>query len=253
MNHLVAHVSIGRRTALIALCLTWIALLTGCKSYPAMEEAQSALESTDQLRVETDKHGIHFIPAQPTSDLGIILYPGASIAPESYAPMMRALAEQGMIAVISRFPSNLAILAPNRATQISSKYDEQVNRWILGGHSLGGAMATRFIKSQGPVPDQFPALFLLAAYPSAADSISDYGLHALSLSASEDGLTSAAEIDTSRLRLPPHTQFITIEGGNHAQFGWYGEQEKDNPALISREQQQTQILNALDDLIQRVR
>ena len=29
--------------------------------------------------------------------------------------------------------------------------------------------------------------------------------------------------------LPPGTRFIPIEGGNHAQFGWYGDQNGDNP------------------------
>jgi hypothetical protein len=29
---------------------------------------------------------------------------------------------------------------------------------------------------------------------------------------------------------------VSIEGGNHAQFGWYGPQEGDNPATISREE-----------------
>jgi hypothetical protein len=37
---------------------------------------------------------------------------------------------------------------------------------------------------------------------------------------------------------------VPIKGGNHAQFGWYGAQEGDNPATISREEQQAQILTA---------
>jgi hypothetical protein len=50
--------------------------------------------------------------------------------------------------------------------------------------------------------------------------------------------------------LPAATYWIEIEGGNHAQFGYYGMQLGDNRATISREQQQTltvqAILTALD-------
>jgi hypothetical protein len=44
--------------------------------------------------------------------------------------------------------------------------------------------------------------------------------------------------------MPPDTRWAPIEGGNHAQFGWYGEQSGDNPATISREAQQAQVVDA---------
>jgi len=42
---------------------------------------------------------------------------------------------------------------------------------------------------------------------------------------------------------------VAIEGGNHAQFGWYGPQAGDNPATISREAQQEQIIEATVELL----
>jgi hypothetical protein len=41
--------------------------------------------------------------------------------------------------------------------------------------------------------------------------------------------------------LPKDTQYVSIEGGNHAGFGNYGVQKGDNKATISNEQQQTEI------------
>jgi len=38
------------------------------------------------------------------------------------------------------------------------------------------------------------------------------------------------------------TQWVAIDGGDHAQFGWYGPQDGDQPATISREAQQAQVL-----------
>jgi len=52
------------------------------------------------------------------------------------------------------------------------------------------------------------------------------------------------QINLSRSRLPDTAQFITIEGGNHAQFGSYGPQAGDRAADISAEDQWTQASEA---------
>ncbi|MBP9041384.1 MAG: alpha/beta hydrolase, partial [Anaerolineaceae bacterium] len=56
------------------------------------------------------------------------------------------------------------------------------------------------------------------------------------------GLTTAEDIDQSEILLPASTRFVVIEGGNHAQFGYYGDQKGDNPAIITRATQQKAIL-----------
>ncbi len=50
---------------------------------------------------------------------------------------------------------------------------------------------------------------------------------------------------------PPNTQFILIRGGNHTQFGSYGQglQRGDNPATIDREEQQAQIVEGTLELL----
>ena len=69
---------------------------------------------------------------------------------------------------------------------------------------------------------------------------------------SEDGLASQSEIEAFRGHLPEQAIMTEIEGGNHAQFGYYGTQLGDNPATISRERQQAEtavaILTFLDQL-----
>jgi hypothetical protein len=44
--------------------------------------------------------------------------------------------------------------------------------------------------------------------------------------------------------------WVEIVGGNHAQFGWYGDQQGDNPATISREEQQAQTVAATVALLE---
>jgi len=52
--------------------------------------------------------------------------------------------------------------------------------------------------------------------------------------------------------LPADTVFVPIQGGNHTQFGYYGNgtelQKGDNPADISRDAQQ-QIVDAMADFM----
>jgi hypothetical protein len=50
--------------------------------------------------------------------------------------------------------------------------------------------------------------------------------------------------DKSRMQLPADTQFVVIDGGNHAQFGAYGFQTGDNPAEIPADEQWVQIAEA---------
>jgi hypothetical protein len=52
------------------------------------------------------------------------------------------------------------------------------------------------------------------------------------------------KIAASRPLLPAETRWVTIEGGNHAQFGWYRPQSGDHPATISREAQQREVVAA---------
>ena len=50
--------------------------------------------------------------------------------------------------------------------------------------------------------------------------------------------------------MPADYAEVCIEGGNHAQFGNYGEQKDDHAADISREEQQAQTLDAILDMIE---
>ena len=61
-----------------------------------------------------------------------------------------------------------------------------------------------------------------------------------------DGLATPAEIEASKALVPPAATFVPIEGGNHAQFGWYGPQQGDNEATITREEQQEQVIAATE-------
>lgn len=209
-----------------------------------MPEALQALESNGLVMVETEPWLV-FQPVGREPTTGLILYPGGRVDARAYAPAARAIAEEGYLVVIAPMPLHLAFFAPNRAAEVMDAFPE-IDRWAVGGHSLGGAMTARFAYQN---PDAVAGLVLWASYPAAGDDLSQRDLAVASIYGTVDGVASEAEIAASRALLPPGTAWVAIEGGNHAQFGWYGPQRGDNPALISREEQQAQIVVATLQLL----
>ena len=125
----------------------------------------------------------------------------------------------------------------------------EISNWAIAGHSLGGAMAANFADDH---PGTVEGLALWAAYPAQSEDLSDQNLIATSIYGTNDGLTSLDEINASKLRLPAETRWVAIQGGNHGQFGWYGTQSGDNPAEISREVQQSQIVRATLEMLRAI-
>ena len=224
---------------------------------PPMPEALAALESDAAVSVQAEPWWV-FRPAGSVPTVGLIFYPGGRVDPRSYAPAARAIAAEGYLVAIVPMPLNLAVLAPGRASAVIDAFPE-VESWAVGGHSLGGAMAIQFtakrlaqrsdtVTTQNSQAVQ--GLVLWAAFGTPSDDLSALDLHVLSIYATEDGLSTPADVLASRPQMPADAQFVAIQGGNHAQFGWYGPQARDNPATISRQAQQEQVIAATVGLLQ---
>jgi hypothetical protein len=210
-----------------------------------MPQALAALESDGAVRVETEPW-LEFWPRDTQPRSGVILYPGGRVDPRSYAPAARALAEEGYLAVITPMPLNLAVFNPGAAAEVIAAFP-QIETWIVGGHSLGGAMAAGYAEANADVVD---GLVLWAAYP-ADDKLATRTEPAVtSIYATNDGVSTLEDIAASRANLPPETRWVEIAGGNHAQFGWYGDQPGDGQATISRPEQQEQIVTATAELLE---
>ncbi|MGC9335419.1 MAG: alpha/beta hydrolase, partial [Anaerolineae bacterium] len=106
-----------------------------------MPEALAALQSGAEVQVKADPWLV-FKPAGDEPTTGLVLYPGGRVDPRSYAPAARAIAAEGHVVVIVPMPFNLAVTGAGRAADVISAFP-QVERWAVGGHSLGGAMASR--------------------------------------------------------------------------------------------------------------
>jgi len=213
------------------------------ESYGPDEAAEVALLGSDSVIVTTTDDYIYFKPANiDPNQAGLLYYPGAKVEPEAYSVMGYRLAEAGIPVVIVKMPLNFAIFDANKAIEIKESLGLS-NAWAIGGHSLGGAMAAKFVYEN---PTAFGALILFASYPAGeSNDLSDSQLRFLSISASLDALATREKIDAKRPFLPESTTYITIEGGNHAQFGNYGPQKGDNKADISTVLQMDQIVDTV--------
>jgi predicted esterase len=145
-------------------------------------------------------------------------------------------------------PLNLAVFGVNTANDVIKSYP-QVSYWAIGGHSLGGTMAAQFAYEN---PAKIKGLVLWAAYPSSGVDLSKSDLSVTTIHGTDDGLVSNAQIDDSLKFLPPSTIRVDISGGNHAYFGWYGNQAGDNQAIITRESQQNQTITATINLLRKL-
>jgi dienelactone hydrolase len=215
-------------------------------SIPArpMPEALTALQSDSMVTVETGKWLV-FTPLESQPTTGFIFYPGGRVDYRAYAPAAHQIAARGILVVTVPMPLNLAVLDPSAATEVIAAYP-QIQIWGIGGHSLGGSMAANFVHSH---PDAVQGLILWASYPANSDDLSSSEIKVLSISGTLDGLSTPAKIEASRSLLPADTIFFPINGGDHAQFGWYGPQAGDNPAAISRGDQQHQAIQATLDFL----
>ena len=143
----------------------------------------------------------------------------------------------GFSVYIVRFPLDLAVLNANAAKKIQKNH-----QYIIGGHSLGGTMASRYAKNNS---QKLLGVFFLASYPEKKGDLHETNVPVLSLTATKDGVLNYTNYQKAKKLLPNNTIYEQISGGNHAGFGSYGKQSGDNSATISNVKQQNIISKLL--------
>jgi len=178
---------------------------------------------------KNEKEYLVFEPEE--ANAGFIFYPGGKVEYTAYIPLMKALASEGIFCVLTEMPFHLAVFDINAAHGIQEEYP-QIEEWYIGGHSLGGAMAASYVSNNR---NSFDGLVLLGSYSTA--DLSDADIEVLSVYGSEDLVMNREKYEENKTNLPPDFTEIVIDGGCHAYFGMYGEQEGDGSARITNEEQ----------------
>lgn len=192
-----------------------------------------ALEVLAQDASISTKGRLTVLSSPYPTDTAIIFYPGAKVEAEAYLPLLDQLRRTGVTCMLVHMPFHMAIFDPNAAEDITPLFPE-IRHWYIAGHSMGGAMASKFAAEH---PDAVEGLILLGAY-----IYGDYP--------AENTLTVYGSLNQSvEDRIDYTENVIEIEGGNHAQFGNYGPQKGDPPATISAQDQQAQTVEAIQKFL----
>ncbi|GEL08043.1 alpha/beta hydrolase [Salisediminibacterium halotolerans] len=202
-------------------------------TYEASDELNRFVGDDELIRED----GVRFFP-DSSNGTGVIIYPGARVDPEAYSLIGASLAEEGFTVFIPEMRFNLAFFEIGKADALIEEFAE-LEQWVIGGHSLGGVAAASYAYDK-----DVDGLFFYASYPQDSNDFSEQNLPMLSIYAERDGLTTLEDIDETSQLFSDEAVFKEIEGGNHAQFGVYGDQSGDRPATISVKEQQEEIIAA---------
>jgi hypothetical protein len=188
-------------------------------------------------------------PDGEATELGVIFYTGGLVDSRAYAHMMESLAEEaGVVVVVPDVPLNLVILNPTVADGAMADFPG-VERWVLGGHSLGATGTAIYAHSHSDMA----GLFFWAGGSWEPNDLSDASIPIISLHGSDDGIYTEEEWQSSRPFAPPDTEYITIQGANHSYFGNYGLQEGDSEGTTLRENAQTEIIEMTSRFLTKVK
>lgn len=224
-----------KKKLLISALLLLAVIVAACAVYVgdyyrADEEAIAVFASEDFVHeLKLSETATAYIPENPS--VGFVFYPGGKVEHTAYAPLMQACAEHGILCVLIEMPFSLAVMDIDAADGIQEHFPE-IEDWYIGGHSLGGSMAASYLADNA---ENYSGLILLGSYSTTHLSCADVDV--LSIYGSEDAVMNREKYAENLCNMPADFSELIIEGGNHAGFGMYGEQEGDGEATISSAEQ----------------
>lgn len=232
---------------ILAAVIVLSAVIVGMCLFNSRPAVQTTAEyrqnySNAIINVQEDG-GVEILPNDgvTSKNTGIIFYVGAQITPDAYIPLLARLSEQGYSCFIPDLTFNMAALEPKAAETIIREYSE-ISSWYIAGHSMGGLTASGFAADN---PDKIDGLILLAAYTNR--DLSESKFPVLSIYGDTDGVMNKELYDKRMEWNPENFEEYVITGANHAQYGDYGRQPRDNDAEISMESQQQQTADIILD------
>jgi hypothetical protein len=230
----------------LGLVVVAFALLVGFAgtTFAPPADAVTTADAESAVTVQPEAGGYAIYPADRDPEAGLIFYPGARVEPGAYVPLLAPVVDRTGVAAFVPGPRlNLAVFEPNMATGIVADHPG-IERWHVGGHSLGGAMACRYA---GANRDSIDGLVLFGAYCDR--SIAETDLAVLAVGGTRDTVLGTDRSALRPDRLPPSARVRLIEGLNHTQFGSYAGQSGDSPATISRDLAHERLQSLLVDFL----
>ncbi|MBD3941980.1 alpha/beta hydrolase [Microbacterium sp. NEAU-LLC] len=223
---------LGSLGALIVIAAVGIVIWSQVGVMAAEPEPLAEVRANPGIEITDTDAGIVLAPTGESADIGLVYIPGAKVDPWAYAYKVSGLvAEDGITVVITKPWLNLAFF-DLRPLSTFTDLAPDVDTWLVGGHSLGGVRACQLATDAD-------GLALFGSY--CANDLSDSGLPVISVSGSEDGLSTPEKIADARHLLPEDAQLHEIAGASHSSFGDYGAQPGDGTPTISDDDMRDQL------------
>ncbi len=219
----------------LALILIGVILLIGWATVRAQAATERAVMVLQDNNIKREDGQLVFRPTSPANK-GLIYYPGGLVEPEAYAVTAQGIADAGYLVVIPKMPLNLAFTGINRADGIRADFPE-IESWVIGGHSLGGAMAAEYAKNNVANLD---GLIMFASYPANNEDFVNFPVPILTIISSND--PGSPQQEAFYEAISDSARHFIIEGGNHRQYADYSFQKDDGIPTISVMEQQDQII-----------
>ena len=239
---------------LIFIIISAVFLSAGCSYQPLFSPA----DISSAVTISETRRTIEIRPVSAEiSAAGLLFYPGGLVDSHVYNEILSQFVESaGVLTVIVKMPSNLAVLDINAGLSVTPGYPE-ISRWIIAGHSLGGSMAASTVKRN---PSAYDGLIFMDSYPAGSDSLKTWPGTVLSLYSSIEKISDPVRMQKTLDLIPPATWLTKdsriypeeknnysvihqIDGGSHSYFGTYGPQAGDYTPTITRTDFHTEVID----------
>lgn len=186
----------------------------------ADEDDLAAVVDDPDLAVSREEGFVLLAPAGGVGDEAVVFYPGAHTEPDAYLATWAGVVEAtGVAVLVPEMPLGLAFLDEDVTERLVAT-QPGVDRWWLGGHSMGGIAATSYLAEHPE--SRYQGLVLWAAFADdGVDLSARDDLSALSVTGSADDVVATADVEERLDLLPAATTAVEIDGMEHGQFGAY--------------------------------
>lgn len=209
--------------------------------YHAESSITHYLKGNENVTVEKINNG-YYVDG-PGNNSALIFYPGAKVEYTAYIPLLMNISNNGVDCFLVEMPFNIAFFGKDRADDIINNDSYHYSNWYLSGHSLGGIVASDYTSEH---TNQLKGLILVASYPNkniTTPTLLVYG--------SNDNVLNKKSLEESKSYIKGELNETIINGANHAQFGFYGQQDKDSIASISQDEQINKTVTSILEFINR--
>lgn len=212
----------------LSVLLITILVLSSAMIIFANNPYEAEVQMYEEMDIETyvtkTETGSSIVFEPESYAINIVMIPGGKVKPEAYSYVASELANNGMKVTIVKPLLNLAIFSPNQA----NKYVEEGKTNVVMGHSLGGVVASMVASNN----EDFDVLIMMGAYNTSPITNQE----TLAITSEHDSL-DMEKYNEQALLVDDLTE-EHIDGGNHAYFGFYGEQKGDGEAEMTNLEQQ---------------